>query len=144
MVLWNCKTPQFIVLIRKRRYKSVSPLEFAPCCATGNLYGAICRNDCAVNLTKVFQFHFQFQVRVRIHVLVRVLVRVLVLILVRVRIFVASLSVSCPINMALWIFLSDTAIADSQGSYEVVQKLIGPLSWDSMGEISWKSQRLFL
>jgi hypothetical protein len=136
MGLWNFETLHVIVLIRKRRYKFLVPLELVPWCDTGNPYGSIGDLAPYIYLTKIFQFQVRdlFRVLVLVFVLVLVLVHVLVRKLVRFRVRVK-------LNMALWMFLSDMTnmyIVDSQESYEVTQKLKGPLTWECMGKIHWK------
>ncbi len=140
MVLLNFETLHVIFLTRKRRYKFLAPLELAPWCNTGNPYGAIGDLALCVYLTKVFHFQFQFQVHL----------------LVSPSPWPCSCPCPCPclcqcpcpypcpclcqikygaMNVSV---RHGNYIANSQGSYEVAQKLKGPLTWDYMGKIRWK------
>ncbi len=128
MAVWIFWNKHVIGLFRKWRYKLIALLELGPWCVTGKPYGAIAT----------------------IFVIVPVYVRVYVclfpcpfLSLFPCPFLLTSL---CQLNTALRIFLSDMAIIqfNFQDPYEVARKLKGPLTWEGIDKINWKSRRLFL
>jgi hypothetical protein len=111
-----------VVLIRKRRYKFIAPLELATWCVRYRAtYSAVWISY------KKFQFqchvyvHFHVRVCVNVRVCARVLVDVLVYVLVRVLVRV-NINYG---GMNIYV-RHGSYVVSSQGSYEVACKLKGP------------------